>query len=167
MRILACAAAVCLMTVPAALASDATEALAKHWKTSKEYTLAIAEQMPAESYNFKPNPAEMSFGEQMAHIADANGYFLSLLSGGKSPIGKPANFDKATVIDLLTKSFDYSIQAIEHATPEALKKSYKTPDGTMTGMSVIYFAMDHTTHHRGQCVVYLRLKGITPAEYRY
>ncbi len=167
MRMLTCAAAVCFMTVPAALASDVTEELAKHWKTSKEYTLAIAEQMPAEAYNFKPNPAEMSFGEQMAHIATANGYFLSLLSGGKPTIAKPANFDKATVVALLTKSFDYSIQAVEKATPAALEKSYKTPDGTMTGMGVIYFAMDHTTHHRGQCIVYLRLKGITPAEYRY
>lgn len=167
MKMLTMVAAACLMWVPGAMASDATAGLAQHWKTSKEYTLAIAEQMPAEDYSFKVNPAEMSFGEQMAHIATANGYFMSLLAGGKPPVGKPANFDKATVIELLTKSFDYSIETIEKATPEQLKKSYKTPDGTMTGMGLIYFAMDHTTHHRAQCIVYLRAKDIKPADYRY
>src|ERR1022692_3809414 len=38
--------------------------LVDHWKTSKKYLLALAEQMPADGYAFKPNPAEMSFGEQ-------------------------------------------------------------------------------------------------------
>ncbi len=156
-----------LLASPAAFASSATQALAAHWKTSKEYTLAIANQMPAEDYGFKPNPAEMSFGEQMAHLAVANGYFFSLLTGGQPPVSKPDSFDKATVLALLNKSFDYSIQAVENATPGELSKTYKTPDGEMTGMNLIYFAMDHTTHHRAQCIVYLRVKGIKPADYRY
>ena len=45
--------------------------------------LALAEQMPAADYSFKPNPAEMSFGEQMAHIAGSNSYFFATLSGQK------------------------------------------------------------------------------------
>ncbi len=166
-KLLIPAALAFLLAAPTVVASSETQALANHWKTSKQYTLDIANQMPAEDYNFKPNPEEMSFGEQMAHLAQANAYFLSLLSGGKSPIDKPASYDKATVLALLTKSFDYSISAIERATPAQLSKSYKTPDGTMTGIGMIYFAMDHTTHHRAQCVVYLRCKGIKPAEYRY
>ncbi len=157
----------CLLAAPSVLATSETQALADHWKTSKEYTLAIAGQMPAEDYTFKPNPEEMSFGEQMAHIAEANAYFLSLLAGGQPPVAKPASFDKGTVMALLTKSFDYSIATIEHATPAQLSQPYKTPDGTMTGMGLIYFAMDHTTHHRAQCIVYLRVKGIKPAQYRY
>ena len=35
---------------------------AKHWKTARELTLAVADAMPAENYDFKPNPEEMSFG---------------------------------------------------------------------------------------------------------
>ena len=42
--------------------------LTDHWKTSKKYVIALAEQMPAEDYSFKPNADEMSFGQQMAHI---------------------------------------------------------------------------------------------------
>ena len=46
--------------------------MAKHWKTSGEFTVAVASAMPAENYNFRPNPEEMSFGELVAHIGGAN-----------------------------------------------------------------------------------------------
>ncbi len=41
--------------------NDFKALFAKHWQISKEFTLAEAEAMPAESYDFKPNPEEMSF----------------------------------------------------------------------------------------------------------
>lgn len=141
--------------------------IASHWKTSKEFTIAVANQMPAENYSFKPNPEQMSFGEQMAHIAGANAYFYSLITGDKPPFDKPANFEKATVVKMLNDSFDYTSKILSQATPEQLHKSYKTPDGNMTGFEVILFSMDHTTHHRAQCEVYLRVKNIKPTDYRF
>ena len=38
----------------------------------RNFTVAVAKTMPAESYNFRPNPEEMNFGQVMAHIALAN-----------------------------------------------------------------------------------------------
>ena len=35
----------------------------KHWKKARDLTVAVAEAMPAENYDFKPNPEEMSFGD--------------------------------------------------------------------------------------------------------
>jgi uncharacterized damage-inducible protein DinB len=141
--------------------------LSTHWNTSKEFTIAVAKQMPDADYSFKPNPEQMSFGEQMAHIATSNAYFFSLFTGGKSPISKPANFDKGTVIKLLGDSFDYCAKALPTLTPEQLHKVYDTPDGKMNGIEVILFAMDHTAHHRGQTEVYLRVKNIKPTDYRF
>jgi hypothetical protein len=46
--------------------NDFKALFAKHWQISKEFTLAVAEAMPAESYDFKPNPEEMGFGELMS-----------------------------------------------------------------------------------------------------
>ncbi len=159
-----------LACVPA-FAVDSSETslrdkLAGHWKTSKEYTLAIAEQMPAESYSFKPNADEMTFGEQMGHIAGANMYFMAIIKGEK-PGEESKDFAKAAVIKRLNESFDAFAAGMSSLTAEQLKKSYKTPDGTMSGLEAIQFAMDHTTHHRGQCIVYLRVKGIKPADYRF
>src|ERR1700690_363219 len=130
--------------------------LVDHWKTSKKYVLALAEQMPAADYAFKPNPAEMSFGEQMAHIAGSNSFFFATLSGQKDPIGKPANFEKATVLKLLNDSYDFCIAALEKMEPGRLHQTFDSEGGKMSGMEMLLLAVDHTAHHRGQCIVYLR-----------
>jgi len=142
-------------------------ALVDHWKTSKKYMLALAEQMPAADYAFKPNPAEMSFGEQLAHIAGANSLFFATLSGQKGPIAKPANFEKATVLKMLNDSYDFSIAALAGLTPERLHQTFDSEGGKMTGVELLLLATDHTAHHRGQCIVYLRAKNIKPAEYQF
>ena len=141
--------------------------LAEHWKTSKKYVLALAEQMPAEDYAFKPNPAEMSFGQQLAHIAGSNAYFFSKLSGEKDPIAKPANFEKATVLKMLNESYDFCIAALEKLTPERMHETIDTGEGKMTGVETLLLATDHTAHHRGQCIVYLRAKNIKPTDYEF
>ncbi len=62
-----------LVTLSAAAAENDSKAIfAKHWQIAKEFTLAVAEAMPAESYDFKPNPEELSFGRLMTHIAAQN-----------------------------------------------------------------------------------------------
>jgi len=141
--------------------------LVEHWKTSKKYLIALAEQMPAADYPFKPNPAEMSFGEQMAHIAGANAYFMATISGQKDPLGKPANFEKATVIKMLNDSYDFSISALQNLKPERFHETFDGEGGKMTGMEMYMLAVDHTAHHRGQCIVYLRAKNIKPADYQF
>lgn len=141
--------------------------LGTHWATSKQFTLAVADQMPDADYGFKPNPEQMSFGQQMAHIATSNAYFFALLNGEKSPIATPADYQKATVKKLLGDSFDYCAGVMSKLTPEQLHKTYETPDGKMTGFEVILFAMDHTSHHRGQTEVYLRVKNIKPTDYQF
>jgi uncharacterized damage-inducible protein DinB len=164
-RFLAIAVALAL---PALCADQSmVPSLVKHLKISKEYTVQVAEKMPADAYAFKPNDAQMTFGEQIAHIAGANAYFLSAVAGTKSPIGKPAAMDKATVIKMLNDSFDYVIKTTEALTPEQLSKEIDTPDGKMSGVEAVMFSMDHTTSHRGQCIVYLRVKNIAPPQYQY
>jgi len=141
--------------------------LVDHWKTSKKYMLALAEQMPAEDYAFKPNPAEMSFGEQMAHIAGANSFFFATLSGQKDPIAKPTKFDKASVLKTLNDSYDFCIGALAGLDHERMLQTFDSPAGKMTGMELLLLATDHTAHHRGQCIVYLRAKGIKPTDYQF
>jgi uncharacterized damage-inducible protein DinB len=38
-------------------------------------------------------------------------------------------------------------------------------DERMSALEVVLFAFDHMEHHRGQCIVYLRVKGIKPVDY--
>jgi len=153
--------------IPALCADDMVSKLVKHWQTSKAYTLAIADQMPEDGYAFKPNPDEMTFGGQLVHIAQANGFFLSKISGTTSPIGKPDKMDKATVMKLVSDSYDYVIKSIGSLTPEQLHAELQLEGMTMNGLDALMLAADHTTHHRAQCIVYLRVKGIKPTNYQF
>ena len=144
------------------------------WQASKDFTIAVASAMPAESYNFKATPAEMSFGEQMVHIAVSNIYRFYQLSGIQPPVAlkdpKGMPTDRASAVHLLEQSFDYVIAVLPRITPEQLQKTFHTgwkdrPDPDGRAMMLNMFV--HTAHHRAQCEVYLRLKGIRPPEYRF
>jgi len=135
----------------------------KHWANAKELTVAVAEAMPDEKYGFKPVPEEMSFGEQITHIAQANYAYCSRIGAGKSPFSKPATLDKATVTKLLGESFDYCSEAIRNLTEDQLNEV----KGPMTVREVTEGALMHMAHHRGQTEVYLRLNGIKPPTYKF
>ena len=152
---------------PLVAQSDVRGTVLKHLKTSRDFTLKVADQMPAADYGFKLTPAQMSFGEQMVHLAQSPEYFLSPIFGEKPNPGKPASMSKGDVIAFVKKSFDASVEKVSKLTPEQISKSYKSDEGTMSGLDLLLGLLDHTTHHRASAEMYLRAKGITPAEYQF
>ena len=103
------------------LAADTTPAtLLAHLKKSQAFTIKVAEQMPEADYGFKLTAAQMSFAEQMAHIANANYYFYGTLAGEKNGDPKPASLSKTDVIAFLNKSFEYAEGVLSKTTPEQL-----------------------------------------------
>ena len=163
---------------PALAQTTVKDALAKHWKTSGEFTVAVADAMPAESYNFRPNPVEMSFGELMAHIAAANNNACANASGLPKPempaalvewskAGLKVDVAKDAAIPYLKESFAFCDKAIAAMTPERLDTVVGPPARNLTGFEWLWAYFTHTAHHRGQAEVYLRLKGIKPPDYRF
>jgi uncharacterized damage-inducible protein DinB len=139
----------------------------KHWKTARDLTLAVADAMPADGYGLKPDPGEMSFGEQISHIAQANYGYCSAFTKAKSPFTKPANFDKETVMKLTGDSFDYCSEIIGALTEDQLNEM-RGPEGRQSSLrEVMLGAFTHMAHHRGQAEVYLRVKGIKPPQYKF
>jgi hypothetical protein len=152
------------------------DALAKHWKTSEDFTIAVAKLMPAEGYQFKPVPAELSFGQVLSQVGRANLNACSIAAGGNRPevpkdimdaaSGK-GEADKDHVVQFLTSSFDFCNRMIEQITPEKLEAVVGPPNRKMTGFEWLWAYFTHTAHHRGQLEVYLRLKGIKPPDYEF
>ena len=109
--------------------------------------------MPAELYFFKLNPEEMSFGEQMEHIADANVFRFQQITGIKPPyevdFSKPRPSDKETVMKRLEQSFDYVVAALPQITTEQLKQTWHIPSwkgrNDPDGRAMIY---EHVRTHR-------------------
>jgi len=160
-------ACIALAGIPAFSQADVKDAIVKHLKTSRDFTLKVAEQMPDADYGFKLTPPQMSFAEQIAHLAEEQSGFLAPFSAGKPNPGKPASMSKKDVIAYVRQSFDKSIDTVSKLTPAQLSKTYNSGEGTMTGLELLMFMMDHTTHHRASAEMYLRAKGITPAEYQF
>lgn len=158
-------ACVALAGIPAFAQVDVKAAFLKHLKTSKDFTLKVAEQMPEADYGFKLTPAQMSFGEQITHLAQTQGFLLAPF-GAPNP-GKPASNNKKDIVAFVRQSFDKSIETVSKITPDQLAKTYNSGEGMMTGLETLMFIMDHTTHHRASAEMYLRAKGITPAEYEF
>jgi uncharacterized damage-inducible protein DinB len=154
------------LAVPAH-AQDIRAIVVKHLTTSRDFTLKVAEQMPEADYGFKLTPPQMSFGEQMVHLATEQPGVLGPITGAPPRATKPASMSKKDVIAFVRQSFDQSIATVSKLTPEQISKTYKSYEGTMTGLDALMFLMDHTTHHRASAEMYLRAKGITPAEYQF
>lgn len=146
-----------------------TQDFSKHWTTAKDLTIAVAEAMPAEDYGFKPVPEEMSFGEQMMHIADANYGYCAFLSDAKSPfveLPKDAKVEKTEAVKQLAASFDYCSTVFSKVTDAQLDATHGSGERKPTTRDAMLSVLIHMAHHRGQAEVYLRLKGVKPPEYK-
>jgi uncharacterized damage-inducible protein DinB len=65
------------------------------------------------------------------------------------------------------KSFDGAVDRVSKLAPDQMSKTYNMGEGPMTGLDILLLLLDHTTHHRASAEMYLRAKGITPAEYQF
>jgi uncharacterized damage-inducible protein DinB len=147
--------------------TDVKALVLKHLQTSRDFTLQIADQMPEASYSFKLTPPQMSFAEQMVHLSQALDGFLSAITGEPPNMAKPATMSKKDVMAFVRKSYDGAIAKITKLTPAQLSKTYNSEEGMMSGAEILLALLDHTTHHRASAEMYLRAKGITPAEYKF
>lgn len=141
--------------------------LAVKWKNAKAYTLQMANMMPEENYGFKPVPEEMSFGQQLLHIADnINWLSSSYLYGNKPPDNSDtSSLNKQAVISRVSAAYDSAYAAQLRLTDAQLNETVDFFAGPKTRRQILILLHDHQTHHVGQIIVYLRLKGIKPPDY--
>lgn len=163
------------LALPALAQTTIRDALAKHWKVTGDFTIAVAKLMPAENYAFRPVPEELSFGQLMIQIAGANMSACANASGMPRPTVPPhilqgvrdekVDVDKDAAVQFLTDTFEFCNRAVASMTPEKLDASVGPPNRKMTGFEWLWAYFTHTAHHRGQAEVYLRVKGIKPPDY--
>ena len=140
-----------------------------HWKSEKEYSLAVLEAMPAEHFDFKPTPEQRSFSEQVAHYTNANmSYFGNFAKSAPKP-ARPDEVTPKTLRTFLVSTYEYVDKVLESLTEaDFTRRDIKM--GRMpphTAQDVFLRGYMHSAHHRGSVVVYLRLKGIEPPAWRF
>jgi uncharacterized damage-inducible protein DinB len=138
------------------------------WKNAAEYTMEFAQTMPEDHYGYTPTKEEMTYREQLKHVAGNIVWLTSTYLGGSAKHVDPSKSgnSKKEIISALEQSFAYATTTINSMTEKNLNEQVDFLAGRMTKRRLLLLLTDHVTHHRGQLVVYLRLKGIEPPDYR-
>lgn len=141
------------------------------WNEVGRKLIAMAEDFPEDKYDFKPNPAQRSFAEQLLHASGANYYFINPVMGKKPPAEEDPKRDqfksKAEIVAFVKKSFADGAAAIK-------SKGEKLNDTIVDSFShqqvrVVDYAygfIEHCGEHYGQLAVYYRIAGLVPPESR-
>jgi len=140
----------------------------KVWERAAAYTHAVAEQMPEDQYDFRPEKDAMTFGGQLLHIVD-NISFLTRLISGESKMfydrEKTEELKKDQIIKILENANNYVGKLIAEISPDDLNAGIEFRKLEMSKENIFYLLRDHQVHHRGQCVVYLRMAGVKAPPY--
>jgi uncharacterized damage-inducible protein DinB len=141
-----------------------------------------AKAMPADKYDFAPSAAIFApdqspkfdtvrtFGNQVTHVAEANFYFYSTLSGLRPDVDmkalqamtKSPTTKKEDAVKVLEQSIAFAHKAIATITVANAFESIKGVDGMTTRATVAAFGVAHGYDHYGQMVEYLRMNGVVP-----
>lgn len=169
-----------LWLAPVSLLFAQTDPLLKElrqkWVNSQQYMLAVAQAMPEQYFDFAPTPDEMTFRQQLLHMTGNIcwlAYYNDRLVSEVPPFKMEAintayknkTMSKQEVIDILQKTFEYGTKVMESFDPATYDDPVKFFAGPQSKRKILLLLFDHQTHHRGQLVVYLRLKGIAPPRY--
>ncbi|MEM6737269.1 MAG: DinB family protein [Bacteroidota bacterium] len=135
------------------------------WNRSETMTLTNVEQMPSEFFAFKYTDEAMTFSEQWRHCVIYTCGQLAGRTGVENPyedINLPVQMPKADVIKELKNMYAFVQKSVEELSDEKLLMDCEFAGDTIPIWRLFYALENHIIHHRGQCVVYLRLNGITP-----
>jgi hypothetical protein len=148
-----------------------SKVLLDSWNDVGRKLIAMAEDFPEDKYDFKPNPSQRSFAEQLLHAAGGNYFFIGPAKGMKPPTGDPKRADyatKAAVVAFVKKSFAEGADLIKSKGDGGMSDLYVDPfsNGQTRFSDGAWGFIEHGGEHYGQLVVYYRVAGLVPPESR-
>ncbi len=152
-------------------ADSPSKVLLDNWNDIGRKLTAMAEDFPEDKYDFKPNPAQRSFAEQLLHAAGANYFFINAAKGVKPPAGDVKRADyatKASVVAFVKKSFVDGADLIKSKGDGGMNDLCKDPFANQQDRfsDLAWGFVEHSGEHYGQLVVYYRVAGMVPPESR-
>ena len=148
-----------------------SQSLLEAWNEIGRKLTATAEDFPEEKYDFKPNPQERSFAEQLLHAANANYFFIDPVKGVTAPQGDPKRSDfksKAAIVDFVRKSYSDGAALIKSKGDNGMNDLFLDPFANQKSRfsDGAWGLIEHSGEHYGQLVVYYRVAGLVPPESR-
>jgi uncharacterized damage-inducible protein DinB len=160
-----------------ALRSRADETL-EWWNHIGGKLIAIAKDFPEDKYDFKVQPDERTFAQNVLHLAAVDYDVISHVSGSK--VGPDFGSDKhnpsrevyktkADVVKLLEDAVAQGATVIQQGDAGLDKTSlffWETGRHTVRNSYIWATVIEHSAEHFGQLVVYYRANNLVPPESR-
>jgi uncharacterized damage-inducible protein DinB len=154
--------------------------LAAAFRTVRNNTIQIAEDIPESQYGFKPSPESNSIAQTLTHIAVATN-FQTHVHQNKVTDMKTLNFQelfkmfnaeetktrsKAELIAFLKSQGDAFASYLESVPEAVLAEQVAMAPGAEPAVKsrfeMLMSAKEHEMHHRGQLMTMQRMNGIVP-----
>jgi len=127
--------------------------------------VAAAEEMPADKYDFKPTPQQMSFGKLVMHITESNNYLCAKISDTPAPKSEELKETdgKDKLVAALKASFDFCSTALAKVDDSKLGDTVELYGGRKGARAFAMFALTNDwADHYSAAATYLRLNGMLP-----
>ncbi len=131
--------------------------LQTRWTEIGDKLVALADEFPAEQYDFRPTPDTRSFAEQLRHVAFWNQYLLATLRGEAAD--GDAN-ELAAAAFPTKQAITEALRASVAAVGRTIGAGKGDLDEASAG-SIVAF-IEHNGEHYGQLALIFRLRGLVP-----
>ena len=155
--------------------------IAASFRTVRNNTLKIAEEIPEDKYNFRPAEGTRTVAQTLIHISNAHRFALeinrdhprSTMEGfnffefiGPLAASEQTAMTKAEIIARLTAAGEDFEGWLKTLPDEFLGELVTMPPGgsppSRTRFEMLIAVKEHEMHHRGQLMLVERMLGITP-----
>jgi uncharacterized damage-inducible protein DinB len=149
-----------------------SQSVLNDWNEIGRKLIAIAEDLPEDKYDYKPNPASRSFVEQLLHASASMYFFTDIAQGQKARYGDDPKRDelktKEQVVAFVKKCVADGADLIKAKGDSGMSAAIDSPFGKqmMRVSDLAYGLIEHSGEHYGQMVVYYRINGMVPPESR-
>jgi uncharacterized damage-inducible protein DinB len=154
-----------------AMATESQIVLAQ-WNEIGRKLIAIAEDLPEDKYDYKPNPDSRTFVGQLLHASASMYYFTDAAQGQKVRYPDDPSREnlksKSDVVAFVKKSVEDGAAVIKSKGDKGMSEIFTDPESKqqMHISDLAYSLMEHSGEHYGQLVVYYRINGLVPPESR-
>lgn len=159
--------ALMMFSTVSVFAQTTLEEFVAKWDNGRQFTLDVVDKMPDDLLNYKPHESAMSFNEQVTHLSGAMVMiaknFLMGSDPSFDPSVKPTN--KEELKALVAASYDYVKITASGLTAAQFAENVEIFGNTASRRQVLALIDDHTTHHRGAAISYIRANGIEPPRF--
>lgn len=165
-----CLAALVVLSSTTALAqqtskTSVSDVLREMLAGREKNTVAAFEEMPADKFDYKPTPEQMTFGHLAAHIVEGNNYFCANVGDVPQPKVEElkGTEGKEKLVAAVKASFEFCRTALAKADDSKMNEDIKWFDGKPRARTWAFVALPSSwADHYGMAAMYLRLNGLLP-----